>query len=86
MHLRIAVPTVRIHLPPAKSLANLTPDNGTDAEAPPRPDSLKSVVRTLNAIVNPEYTWRLEDQARRYHRTNENGQLTTRQRAREVRR
>jgi hypothetical protein len=86
MHLRIAVPTVRIHLPPAKSLANLTPDNGTDAEAPPRPDSLKSVVRTLNAIVNPEYTWRLEDQARRCHRTNENGQLTTRQRAREVRR
>jgi hypothetical protein len=34
-------------------------------------DSLKSVVRTLNAIVNPEDAWRLEDQARRYHRTNE---------------
>ena len=53
---------------------------------PASADSLKSVVRTLNAIVNPEYTWRLEDQARRYHRTNENGQLTTRQRARDVRR
>ena len=34
-------------------------------------DSLKSVVRTLNAIVNPEDAWRLEDQARRYHRPNE---------------
>jgi hypothetical protein len=29
------------------------------------------VVRTLNAIVNPEDAWRLEDQARRYHRTKE---------------
>jgi hypothetical protein len=34
-------------------------------------DSLKSVVRTLNAIVNPEDAWRLEDQARRYRRPNE---------------
>src|SRR5262249_44844539 len=34
-------------------------------------DNLKSVVRTLNAIVNPEDAWRLEDQARRYHRPNE---------------
>ena len=40
---------------------------GTPASA----DSLKSVVRTLNAIVNPEDAWRLEDQARRYHRPNE---------------
>ena len=38
---------------------------------PASADSLKSVVRTLNAIVNPEDAWRLEDQARRYHRTNE---------------
>ena len=38
---------------------------------PASADSLKSVVRTLNAIVNPEEAWRLEDQARRYHRTNE---------------
>jgi hypothetical protein len=30
--------------------------------------SLKSVVGTLNAIVNPEDAWRLEDQARRYRR------------------
>lgn len=32
---------------------------------------LNSVVRTLNAIVNPEDAWRLEDQARRYHRRDE---------------
>ena len=38
---------------------------------PASADSLKSVVRTLNAIVNPEDAWRLEDQARRYRRTNE---------------
>jgi hypothetical protein len=37
----------------------------------PSADSLESVVRTLNAIVNPEDAWRLEDQARRYHRPNE---------------
>jgi hypothetical protein len=37
----------------------------------PSANSLKSVVRTLNAIVNPEDAWRLEDQARRYHRPNE---------------
>src|SRR3954453_11049167 len=29
------------------------------------------MVRPLNAIVNPGDAWRLEDQARRYHRTNE---------------
>jgi hypothetical protein len=34
-------------------------------------DSLKSVVRTLNAIVNPEDAWRLEDQARRHDHRNE---------------
>jgi hypothetical protein len=34
-------------------------------------DDLKSVVRTLNAIVNPEDSWRLEDQARRYGRPKE---------------
>jgi len=34
-------------------------------------DSLKSVVRTLNAIINPEDAWRLEDQARRHDRSNE---------------
>ena len=39
--------------------------------SPASADSLKSVVRTLNAIVNPEDAWRLEDQARRYHRPNE---------------
>ena len=38
---------------------------------PASADSLKSVVRTLNAIVNPEDAWRLEDQALRYHRTKE---------------
>jgi hypothetical protein len=38
---------------------------------PASADSLKSVVRTLNAIVNPEDAWRLEDQASHYHRTNE---------------
>jgi hypothetical protein len=39
--------------------------------SPASADSLKSVVRTLNAIVNPEEAWRLEDQARRYHQPNE---------------
>src|SRR5215469_10653801 len=39
--------------------------------SPASADSVKSVVRTLNAIVNPEDAWRLEDQARRYHRPNE---------------
>jgi hypothetical protein len=39
--------------------------------SPASADSLKSVVRTLNAIVNPEDAWRLEDQARRYRRPNE---------------
>ncbi len=39
--------------------------------SPASADSLKSVVRTLNAIINPEDAWRLEDQARRYHRPNE---------------
>jgi hypothetical protein len=34
-------------------------------------DNLKSVVRTLNAIVNPEDAWRLEDQAHRFHRPDE---------------
>jgi hypothetical protein len=29
-------------------------------------DDLKSTVRILNAIINPEDAWRLEDQARRY--------------------
>ena len=32
---------------------------------PAAAESLKSVVRTLNAIVNPEDAWRFEDQARR---------------------
>ena len=32
--------------------------------SPASAESLKSVVRTLNAIVNPEDAWRLEDQAR----------------------
>src|SRR5580704_4570431 len=31
-------------------------------------DDLKSVVRTLNAIVNPADAWRPEDQARRHGR------------------
>ena len=35
---------------------------------PAAAQSLKSVVGTLNAIVNPEDAWRLEDQARRYRR------------------
>jgi hypothetical protein len=35
---------------------------------PATAESLKSVVGTLNAIVNPEDAWRLEDQARRYRR------------------
>src|SRR5256885_179951 len=34
-------------------------------------ESLKSVVGTLNAVVNPEDAWRLEDQARRYRRQND---------------
>jgi hypothetical protein len=34
-------------------------------------DSLKSVMRTLNALVNPGDAWRLEDEARLYHRPNE---------------
>ena len=34
-------------------------------------ENLKSVVRTLNAIVNPEDAWRLEDQARYYRHQNE---------------
>ena len=38
---------------------------------PASADSLKSVVRTLNAIVNPEDAWRLEDQARHHDRPNE---------------
>ena len=43
----------------------------TAVGSPASADSVKSVVRTLNAIVNPEDAWRLEDQARRYHRPNE---------------
>jgi hypothetical protein len=39
--------------------------------SPASADNLKSVVRTLNAIVNPEDAWRLEDQARRYRHHNE---------------
>ena len=35
--------------------------------APVSAENLKSVVRTLNAIINPEDAWRLEDQARRFH-------------------
>src|SRR5882672_8590947 len=35
---------------------------------PASADDLKSVVRTLNAIINPEDAWRLEDQARRQNR------------------
>jgi hypothetical protein len=38
---------------------------------PAAAQSLKSVVGTLNAIVNPEDAWRLEDQARRYGRRND---------------
>jgi len=38
---------------------------------PAAAENLKSVVRTLNAIVNPEDAWRLEDQARRHDRRNE---------------
>jgi hypothetical protein len=38
---------------------------------PASADNLKSVVRTLNAIVNPEDAWRLEDQARHYQRQDE---------------
>jgi len=35
--------------------------------APPASsEDVKSLMRTLNAIVNPEDAWRLEDQARRY--------------------
>jgi hypothetical protein len=36
--------------------------------SPVSAENLKSAVRTLNAIVNPEDAWRLEDQARRYRR------------------
>src|SRR5215468_12606351 len=39
--------------------------------SPASADNLKSVVRTLNAIVNPEDAWRLEDQARRQGRPKE---------------
>jgi hypothetical protein len=39
--------------------------------SPASAESLKSVVRTLNAIINPEDAWRLEDQARRHDRSNE---------------
>lgn len=41
--------------------------------APPAPaEDVRSVVRTLDAIMNPEDAWRLEDQARRYrHRREE---------------
>ena len=39
--------------------------------SPASADSLKSVVRTLNAIVNPEDAWRLEDQARHHDRSSE---------------
>ena len=35
---------------------------------PAAAENLKSVVGALNAIVNPEDAWRLEDQARRYRR------------------
>lgn len=38
---------------------------------PASADNLRSVVRTLNAIVNPEDAWRLEDQARRHERSDE---------------
>jgi hypothetical protein len=34
--------------------------------SPASADDLKSVVRTLNAIINPEDAWRLEDQSHRY--------------------
>src|SRR5215472_11940218 len=38
---------------------------------PASAESLKSVVRTLNAIINPEDAWRLEDQARHHDRPSE---------------
>ena len=38
---------------------------------PASAENIKSVVRTLNAIINPEDAWRLEDQAHRYHRQEE---------------
>ncbi len=41
------------------------------AVSPASAESMKSVVRTLNAIVNPEDAWRLEDQARHHRRPNE---------------
>lgn len=41
------------------------------AVSPASAEDLKSVVRTLNAIINPEDAWRLEDQARRYERHDE---------------
>jgi len=39
--------------------------------SPASAESLKSVVRTLNAIINPEDAWRLEDQARHHDRSSE---------------
>ncbi|MBV8459240.1 MAG: hypothetical protein JO122_21825 [Acetobacteraceae bacterium] len=39
--------------------------------SPGSAESLKSVVRTLNAIANPEDAWRLEDQARHHDRPSE---------------
>jgi hypothetical protein len=38
---------------------------------PASAENLKSLARTLNAIVNPEDAWRLQDQAQRYHRQEE---------------
>lgn len=43
----------------------------TTLAPPASADNLRSVVRTLNAIVNPEDAWRLEDQARRYQQQDE---------------
>ena len=39
--------------------------------SPASAEDLKSVARTLNAIVNPEDAWRLEEQARHHDRPNE---------------
>jgi hypothetical protein len=39
--------------------------------APASAQDAKSVIRTLNAILNPEDAWRLEDQARRYEHHDE---------------
>jgi hypothetical protein len=41
------------------------------AGSPASAEDLKSVVRRLNAIINPEDAWRLEDQARHYQRHDE---------------